>query len=67
MRLTVVRQMTKGAWTDEATIEAWTATFDRIKWLLCRGNAPDVIDDAEYLAEDVVAESRENLRWRDYD
>jgi glycine/D-amino acid oxidase-like deaminating enzyme len=35
--------------------------------MLCRGSAPDVIDDAEYLAEDVAAESQENPRWRDYD
>jgi len=31
MRLTLVRQMIKGAWTDEATIEARTTSLDRIK------------------------------------
>ena len=52
MRLTVLRQMIKGAWTDEAKIEAKTASLDRIKWLLWHGNATDAIDDAEYLADD---------------
>jgi hypothetical protein len=60
MRLTVLRQMIKGAWTDAARIEAKMASLDRIKWLLWHGNAPDAIDDAECLADDVAAESEEN-------
>jgi hypothetical protein len=28
---------------------------------------PDAIDDAEYSAEDVAAESHENPRWEDHD
>jgi hypothetical protein len=60
MRLTVLRQMIKGTWTDAATIEAKMASLDRIKWLLWHGNAPDAIDDAERLADDVAAESEES-------
>jgi hypothetical protein len=33
--------------------------LDRIKWLLWHGNAPKAIDGAEYLADDVAAESEE--------
>jgi hypothetical protein len=64
MRLTVLRQMIKGAWTDTATIEAKTASLDRIKWLLWHGNSPDAIDDAECLADEVATESEENLSSR---
>ena len=60
MRLTVLRQMVKGAWTDAATVEAKTAALDRIKWLLWHGNAPDAVDDIEYLADDVAGESGES-------
>jgi hypothetical protein len=53
MRLTVLGQMIKGAWTDAATIEAKTAALDRIKWLLWHGNAPDAVEDIECLVDDV--------------
>jgi hypothetical protein len=52
--------MIKGAWTDEATIDAKTAALDRIKWLLWHGNAPDAIEDIECLAEDVDGDLEEN-------
>jgi len=60
MRLTVLGQMIKGAWTDAATIDAKTAALDRIKWLLWHGNAPDAIEDIECLAEDVDGDLEEN-------
>ena len=60
MRLTVLRQMIKGVWADTTTVEAKMAALDRIKWLLWHGNAPDAIDDAEWLADDVVAELEES-------
>jgi hypothetical protein len=44
MRLTVLGQMVKGAWTDPAKIERTTAELDRVKWLLWHGNAPDALD-----------------------
>lgn len=59
MRLTVLRQMMKGAWADPETVEAKTAALERIKWLLWHGNAPDAIEDAECLAEDVAAAAEE--------
>jgi hypothetical protein len=60
MRLTVLGQMIKGAWTDAATIEAKTAALERIKWLLWHGNAPDAIEDIECLANDVDGDLGEN-------
>jgi hypothetical protein len=60
MRLTVLGQMIKGAWTDAARIEARTAALDRIKWLLWHGNALDAIDDIECLADDVDSDLEEN-------
>ena len=60
MRLTVLGQMIKGAWTDAARIEAKTAALDRIKWLLWHGNAPDALDDSGCLADDVASELEEN-------
>jgi len=60
MRLTVLGQMIKGAWTDAATIEARTAALDRIKWLLWHGNALDAIVDIECLADDVDGDLEEN-------
>jgi hypothetical protein len=60
MRLTVLGQMIKGAWTDAAIIDAKTAALDRIKWLLWHGNAPDAIEDIECLAEDVDGDLEEN-------
>jgi putative addiction module CopG family antidote len=50
--------MIKGAWTGAARIEAKMASLDRIKWLLWHGNAPDAIDDAECLADDVAGRVR---------
>jgi hypothetical protein len=60
MRLTVLGQMIKGAWTDAATVETKAAALDRIKWLLWHGNAPDAIDDVECLADDVAGALKEN-------
>jgi hypothetical protein len=55
MRLTVLVQMVKGAWTEPAIVETKAATLERIKWLLWHGNAPEAIDDIECLADDVAA------------
>src|SRR5271167_1798456 len=60
MRLTVLGQMIKGAWTDTATVGAKAAAMDRIKWLLWHGNAPDAVDDIECLVDDVTAELEDN-------
>jgi len=60
MRLTVLGQMIKSAWTDPATLAAKTAALERIKWLLWHGNAPDAIEDAECLVDEVEAEAAEN-------
>jgi hypothetical protein len=54
MRLIILGQIIKGAWTDAATVETKAAKLDRIKWLLWHGNAPDAIDDVECLADDVA-------------
>ncbi len=58
MRLTVLRQMIKGAWTDMAIVEK--AALDRIKWLLWHGNAPDAVDDIECLTDDVDGDLEQN-------
>jgi Subtilase family len=55
MRLTVLGQMIKGAWTEPAIVETKAAALERIKWLLWHGNAPEAIDDIECLADDVAA------------
>lgn len=60
MRLTVLGQMIKGAWTDTATVEAKAAALDRIKWLLWHGNAPDAVDDIECLADDIAGALEED-------
>ena len=60
MRLTVLGQMIKGAWTDAVTVEAKAAALERIKWLLWHGNAPDAIDDIECLADDIAGALEEN-------
>jgi len=60
MRLTVLGQMIKGAWTDAATVAIKAAALDRIKWLLWHGNAPDAVDDIECLADDVAGALEEN-------
>ena len=60
MRLTVLGQIIKGAWTDAATVETKAAKLDRIKWLLWHGNAPDAIDDVECLADDVAGALEED-------
>ena len=49
MRLTVLGQMIKGAWSDPAIVETKAAALERIKWLLWHGNAPEAIDDIECL------------------
>ncbi len=60
MRLTVLGQMIKGAWTDAVTVEAKAAALERIKWLLWHGNSPDAIDDIECLADDIAGALEEN-------
>ncbi len=60
MRLTVLGQMVKGAWTDAATVETKAPALDRIKWLLWHGNAPDAVDDIECMADDVTGDLDEN-------
>jgi len=60
MRLTVLGQMIKGAWTDAATVKTKAAALEWIKWLLWHGNAPDAIDDVECLADDVAGALEEN-------
>jgi hypothetical protein len=59
MRLTVLGQMIKGAWTEPTTVEAKAAELERIKWLLWHGNAPEAIDDIECLADHVAASLEE--------
>jgi hypothetical protein len=44
MRLTVLGQMIKGAWSDPAAIDRKTAELQRVKWLLWNGNAPGALD-----------------------
>ena len=60
MRLTVLGQMIKGAWTEAAIVEAKAAALERIKWLLWHGNVPDALDDIECLADDVAVELQDN-------
>lgn len=60
MRLTVLGQMIKGAWTDAATVAIKAAALDRIKWLLWHGNALDAVEDIECLADDVASALEEN-------
>jgi hypothetical protein len=60
MRLTVLGQIIKCAWTDAATVEAKAAALDRIKWLLWHGNAPNAVDDIECQVDDVTAELEDN-------
>ena len=60
MRLTVLGQMIKGAWTDTATVETKAAALDRIKWLLWHGNATDAVDDIDSLADDIAGSLEEN-------
>jgi hypothetical protein len=55
MRLTVLGQMIKGAWTEPAIVETKAAALERIKWLLWHGNAPEAIADIECVADDVAA------------
>lgn len=60
MRLPVLGQMIKGAWTDAAIIEAMVAVLDRIKWLLWHGNAPNAIGDIECPAADFDGDLEKN-------
>jgi hypothetical protein len=55
MRLTVLGQMTKGAWSDAAEVQTKTDALDRIKWRLWHGNAPDALTSVECMADDVAA------------
>ena len=76
MRLTVLRQMAKGACPADA---GWTEQrlrdLERLKWLLWHGHAPQAVDAAQELADDawgreadekeegaVTAEARSKLR-----
>jgi hypothetical protein len=54
MRLTVLGQMTKGAWSDAAEVRTRTDALDRIKWQLWHGNAPDALTSAECMSDDVA-------------
>ena len=54
MRLTVLGQMIKGAWSDAAEVQTRTDALDRIKWRLWHGNAPDALTSVECMADDVV-------------
>ncbi len=54
MRLTVLGQMTKGAWGDAADIRTKTDALDRIKWQLWHGNAPGALTSVECMADDVA-------------
>lgn len=55
MRVTVLGQMIKGAWTDPAIVETKAAALERVKWLLWHGNALKAVDDIECLTDDVTA------------
>jgi hypothetical protein len=54
MRLTVLGQMIKGAWSDAGEIQTKTDTLDRIQLRLWHGNAPDALTSVECMADDVV-------------
>jgi hypothetical protein len=54
MRMTVLGQMIKGAWTDAAEVETKAAALERIKWRLWHGNASDALTSVECLADDVT-------------
>jgi hypothetical protein len=60
MRLTVLGQLVKSASTDAAASATKAAALERIKWLLWHGNAPDVIEDIECLADDVTGDLEEH-------
>lgn len=54
MRMTVLGQMIKGAWTDAAEVETKAAALERIKWRLWHGNASDALTSVECPADDVT-------------
>jgi hypothetical protein len=54
MRMTVLGQMIKAAWSDAAEVETKAAALERIKWRLWHGNASDALTSVECLADDVT-------------
>ena len=59
MRLTVLKQMIKGAWADEAMVAEKHAALEKIKWMLWHGNSSEALHDIGWMQCDVDFDLRE--------
>ena len=60
MRLTVLKQMIKGAWSDEVVVAEKLAALEKIKRMLWHGNASEALHDVEWLESDAGFDLQES-------